>query len=124
MKIDRATAQLAGARTPIYTATKDGEIVFSLVAACDRACNLYLIRSTTGGASIEYSTRLTPYTTWKFPGKVVLRAGERFTAKVMEVATVDWHLLPDWDTNPDWDNPGESTPLGAIASIDLSVIQL
>lgn len=73
---------------------------------------------------MEYTTRLTPLNTWKLPGKVVLRAGEGFSARVMEVSSADWHSLPDWDSNPDWDNPGEATPTSAIAQIDLSVIQI
>ena len=121
MKIDRATALITNSKTPIYTATKDGEIVFSLLATSERVCNLYLTR-TTGGTPIEYAVRLTPLTPWKLPGKIVLRVNEGFTAIVREVNPIDWHSLPDWDTNADWDSPGENS--GAIASIDLSVIQL
>ena len=124
MKIDRAVSQLSGTRSNIYAATKDGEIVFSLLAiTTSKACNLYLVRSA-GEISVEYTVKLNPFTTWRLPGKVVLRTGEGFSAKVMEISTVDWHSLPDWDLNADWDNPGEITPLNAIAQIDLSVIQI
>ncbi len=123
MKIDRGVSQLSGTRSNIYTATQNGEIIFSLLAISSKACNLYLVRSA-GETSVEYTVRLAANTTWRLPGKVVLRAGEGFSAKVMEVNTIDWHSLPDWDLNSDWDNPGEITPLSAIAQIDLSVIQI
>lgn len=123
MKIDRATSQLSGTRSTIYTATQDGEIVFSLLATSNRVCNLYLTR-TTGGLPVEYTARLTPFNIWRLPGKIVLRTGESFMASVMEVSAFDWHVLPNWDTNPNWDYPGGTIPPSAIAQIDLSVIQI
>lgn len=123
MKIDRAIAQISGTTTTIYTATKDGEIIFSLLATSAKPCNLYLTRLTSTAPN-DYFGQIVPWIPWKLPGKIVLRSGESFVARVMEVNPIDWHSLPDWDTSPSWDYPGEIFPVSPIANIDLSVIQI